>query len=89
MLPDDLTLDVPEPANVKMIVSEFALLVSDSRRGVIFTEIHCLNSVVQILRNFCKLLDYLHCKNYLSLNVFLYSPLICHLPFYVEIIMIH
>lgn len=82
ILHDDLTLDVPEPANVKMIVSEFALMVSDSRRGVTFTEIHCLNSIIQMLHNFCKLLDYLHCKNYLSLNVFLYSPLICHLSFY-------
>lgn len=42
-------LDVPEPANVKMIVSKFALMVSDSRRGVISIEIHCLNSVIQML----------------------------------------
>lgn len=42
-------LDVPEPANVKMIVSKFALMVSDGRRGVISTEIHYLNSVIQML----------------------------------------
>lgn len=42
-------LDVPEPANVKMIVSKFALMVSDSRRGVISIEIHCLNSIIQML----------------------------------------
>lgn len=49
VLHDDLMLDVPEPANVKMIVSEFALMVSDSRRDVIFIEIYCLNSVIQML----------------------------------------
>lgn len=42
-------LDVPEPANVKMIVSKFALMMSDSRRGVISIEIHCLNFVIQML----------------------------------------
>ena len=36
ILHDYLILDVPEPANVKMIVSELALMVSDSRRDVIF-----------------------------------------------------
>lgn len=46
---DDLMLGIPEPANVKTIVSEFALTVSDSRRGVTFMEIHCLNSVISML----------------------------------------
>lgn len=42
-------LDLPEPANVKRIVNEFALMVSDGRRGVSFIEIHCLISVIQML----------------------------------------
>lgn len=46
---DDLKLDVPEPANVRMIVREFALMVSDSRRGVTFTETDCFNSRIQML----------------------------------------
>lgn len=49
ILHDDLTLAVPKPASVKMIVSEFALMVSDSRRGVIHIEIHCFNSIIQML----------------------------------------
>lgn len=32
----DLMLDIPEPANVKRIGSEFALMVSDRKRGVTF-----------------------------------------------------
>lgn len=42
-------LDVPEPANVKMIVFKFALMVSDIRRGVISIEIHCLNFIILML----------------------------------------
>lgn len=42
-------LDVSEPANVKMIVSIFALIVSDSRRGIISIEIHRLISIIQML----------------------------------------
>lgn len=42
-------LDVPEPANIRMIVHEFALLVSNNRRGVTFTETNGLNSRIQML----------------------------------------
>lgn len=42
-------LDVPEPAKVKMIVDEFALMASDGRRGVTFIETYCLNSIIQML----------------------------------------
>lgn len=74
---DDLMLDIPEPANVKMIVSEFALMVYDSRRPY-WNPLFKFSNLDAIY--FCNLLDYFHCKiNYLSLNVFPYSLFICHL----------
>lgn len=67
-------LDIPEPANVKVIVSEFALMcliAEDLYWTPLFKLIHSDATY------FCKLLDHFHCKsNYLSLNVFPYSPLI-------------
>ena len=74
---DDLMLDIPEPANVKMIVSEFALMVYDSRRPYWNPLFKFSNLDATYV---CNLLDYFHYKiNYLSFNVFPYSLFICHL----------
>ena len=74
---DDLVLDLPEPANVKMIVSEFALMVYDSRRPYWNPLFKFSNLDATYV---CNLLDNFHYKiNYLSFNVFPYSLFICHL----------
>jgi hypothetical protein len=42
-------MDIPEPANVKMIVSDFALMVSESKTIVTSIGILCSNSIIQML----------------------------------------
>ena len=54
---DDLVLDLPEPANVKMIVSEFALMVYDSRRPYWNPLFKFSNLDATYV---CNLLDYFH-----------------------------
>ena len=56
---DDLVLDIPEPANVKMIVSEFALMVYDSRRPY-WNPLFKFSNLDATY--FCSLLGYFHCK---------------------------
>lgn len=48
-LHDDLMVDVPEPANVETVLSEFALMVSESKRSVTSVGTFCSNSVIQML----------------------------------------
>lgn len=49
MVPSDLTLDIPEAANVETIVSESALMLSKSKRLVASAGVLGLSSISQML----------------------------------------